>query len=144
MKKLALAFSLVVCFTMMVNAQIIDELWTAAQLMETKELATKIENKEADKLLIISIGPDAVVKGSVNIGATHDAHNLDKLKNYLKDVPKDKQIVIYCGCCPFSRCPNIRPAFKLMMDLGFKNTKLLNVPHNIKTDWIDHDYPTED
>ena len=144
MKKLALAFSIIVCFAIMVNAQVIQELWKPSQLVETKDLAKKIEKNDTKKMVILSIGPDSVIKGSVNIGATHDHQNIEKMKAYLKDVPKDKEVVLYCGCCPFSRCPNIRPAFNTMMELGFKNGKLLNIPNNIKTDWIDHDYPTED
>jgi hypothetical protein len=30
------------------------------------------------------------------------------------------------------------------MEMGFKNAKLLNLPKNIKTDWLDKDYPTND
>ena len=144
MKKLAMALSIIVCFAIMVKAQIVEELWKPFQLVETKDLAATIEKNEAEKLLILSIGPDSVIKGSIHIGATHEHQNLENLKTYLNDVPKDKEVIIYCGCCPFSRCPNIRPAFKMLMDLGFKNAKLLNIPNNIKTDWIDHDYPTED
>ncbi|MCW3161475.1 rhodanese-like domain-containing protein [Chryseobacterium oryctis] len=144
MKKLTFAFGLVICLAIMVKAQIIEELWKPSQLMETKTLASLIEKNQAKKMLILSIGPDAVIKGSVNIGPTNDKGNVEKLKSYLKNVKKDKEVVIYCGCCPFSRCPNIRPAFKTLMSLGYKNAKLLNVPNNIKTDWIDKDYPTED
>jgi hypothetical protein len=92
----------------------------------------------------LSIGPDAVIKGSQNMGPANDPQNLEKFKAYLKNVKKDKQVVIYCGCCPFDRCPNIRPAFKVLKEMGFKNAKLLNIPQNVKTDWLDKDYPSED
>ena len=90
---------------------------------------------------VINIGPDAVIKKSFNVGAAKDAKNLEALKQYLKKIPKDKEVVLYCGCCPFDKCPNIRPAFKLLIDLGYKNAKLLNIPKNIKIDWIDKGYP---
>lgn len=144
MKKLALALSILVFFAIMVKAQIIEELWKPSQLVETKDLANTIKKNKAGNLLILSIGPDSVIKGSVDVGATHDAKNIEKLKSHLKNVSKNKEVIIYCGCCPFSRCPNIRPAFKTLKELGFKNAKLLNIPNNIKTDWIDHDYPTEE
>jgi len=65
------------------------------------------------------------------------------LQQQLAKLPKDKEIVIYCGCCPFSRCPNARPAFALLQKLKFKNAKLLNLPNNLKVDWINKGYPLE-
>lgn len=117
------------------------EPWSKKQLIATETLASRIEQGETESLFILSIGPDAIIKGSVDIGPTMEAENLDKLKHYLKDVPKNKEVVIYCGCCPFERCPNIRPAFTVLKDLGFKNGKLLDIPQNIKVNWLDNDYP---
>jgi hypothetical protein len=93
-------------------------------------------------MLILCVGPDALIKGSVNMGAAHEQDNIDKLKAYLKNVKKNTEIVIYCGCCPFQRCPNVRPAFTALNEMGFKNARLLNLSKNIKADWLDHNYPT--
>ncbi|HCS20823.1 MAG TPA: hypothetical protein DIW47_09730 [Bacteroidetes bacterium] len=57
---------------------------------------------------------------------------------------RDAEIIIYCGCCPFSDCPNIRPAFEVLNELKFTNPKLLNLPKNLKADWIDKGYPMND
>ncbi|RKD17629.1 hypothetical protein BCY91_16650 [Pelobium manganitolerans] len=126
------------------SAQQKQEPWKASQLVEANTLASRINNNKAANLLILSVGPDAIIKGSVDIGPTVEAENINKLKNYLKNVPKDKEVVIYCGCCPFDKCPNIRPAFAVLKDMSFKNAKLLNLPRNIKVDWLDKDYPTND
>jgi hypothetical protein len=40
--------------------------------------------------------------------------------------------------------PNIRPAFNALVEMGFKNVKILDLPKNVKTNWIDHNYPTND
>lgn len=125
-------------------AQLSKEPWRPDQLMPTADLATAIKNNKAKDMLILTIGPDAVIKGSVDIGPTGEKKNVDKLKNYLKDIPKNKEVVIYCGCCPFSRCPNVRPAFRILNEMGFKNAKLLDIPKNIKADWLDKGYPTTD
>lgn len=125
-------------------AQLSKEPWKPDQLMPTADLALAIQNNKAKDMLILTIGPDAVIKGSVDIGPGGEKKNIDKLKNYLKDVPKDKTIVIYCGCCPFSRCPNVRPAFRVLNEMGFKNARLLDIPKNIKADWLDKGYPTID
>ena len=117
------------------------EPWNSSQLMQPSILAERIVKHQTKDLLIISVGPDALIKGSVDIGSTHEAANLKKLRTYLKTVKKDKEIVIYCGCCPFDKCPNIRPAFNTLKEMNFKNAKLLNLPKNIKADWIDKKYP---
>ena len=66
---------------------------------------------------------------------------LQKLTAVLKSLDKKKKIVIYCGCCPFEHCPNVRPAIDMLIDMKFTNYFVLNLPHNIKTDWIDKGYP---
>lgn len=120
------------------------EPWKDSQLVRTADLAARIGKGTDEKLHIISIGPDAVIKGSVDIGPTREAENMAKLKTFLKAVPKDEEVIIYCGCCPFSRCPNIRPAFSLLDELGYVNAKLLDIPKNIKADWLDKDYPVNE
>jgi hypothetical protein len=34
-------------------------------------------------------------------------------------------VVIYCGCCPLDKCPNVRPAFTLLKTMGFTNLHVL-------------------
>ncbi|NML68563.1 rhodanese-like domain-containing protein [Chryseobacterium sp. RP-3-3] len=126
------------------SAQQKQDPWNDSQLMDPAFLAARITENKTKNMVIISVGPEAIIKGSVDIGPTHEPENLEKLRNYLKNIPKGKEVVIYCGCCPFVKCPNIRPAFKLLQEMGFRNVKLLNLPKNIKVDWLDKDYPTND
>ncbi|MBZ5859401.1 rhodanese-like domain-containing protein [Flavihumibacter profundi] len=117
------------------------EPWTANQLMPPSELAKMINDKNASQPVVLCIGPGAVIKGSIDIGPAQEKENLAKLKEQLSKLPKDANIVIYCGCCPFAHCPNVRPAFQMLKDMKFTNQKLLNLSTNIKTDWIDKGYP---
>lgn len=117
------------------------EPWTARQLMPAAELAKVINDPDGAHFIIFSIGPGAVIKGSRDIGPTKQAENLAKLKDAISKLPKDSRIVLYCGCCPFEHCPNIRPAFTLLNEMGLQHAFLLNIEHNIKTDWIDKHYP---
>lgn len=117
------------------------EPWTQEQLLDPEDLAKILNDPQSHQSLILSVGPAATIKNSVDIGATRDKATLDKLKQQVKNTPKDETIVLYCGCCPFDKCPNIRPAFELLNQMQFKNHKLLNLPHNLKVDWIDHGYP---
>ncbi len=118
-----------------------SENWTSKQLMEPAVLASVLSSGK-NIPHIFSVGPGAIIPHSVDIGMTNTDENVSKLKKDLKDLDKKTSIVIYCGCCPFEHCPNVRPAISLLNEMKFTNYKLLNLPHNIKTDWISKGYPT--
>ena len=118
-----------------------DEPWNSKQLLAPADLARIINDTTAKQPIILSIGPGAIIKGSIDIGSVKEKENLEKLTKELKTLSKDANIVIYCGCCPFEHCPNIRPAFLLLNQMKFTNHKLLNLEHNIKIDWINKNYP---
>lgn len=115
--------------------------WTNDQLIEPSELSATIKS-DKNLPVIFSVGPGAIIPNSKDIGMVKETENLQKFKTQLESLSKDTPIVIYCGCCPFEHCPNVRPAIQLLKDLGFTNYKLLDLPHNIKVDWIDKGYPT--
>jgi thiosulfate/3-mercaptopyruvate sulfurtransferase len=144
MKKTILFKSFLLCCSLFLFQQTHAqnaENWTSKQLMEPAALASLL-TAEKNVPLIFSVGPGAVIPHSVSIGMTNDNANLDKLKKELKGVDKKANIVLYCGCCPFEHCPNVRPAIDVLKAMNFTNYKLLNLPHNIKTDWISKGYPT--
>jgi len=118
--------------------------WTQQQLLDPADLAKVLNDPKSVQPIVFSVGMQAVIKGSIDIGPAMKADNLNTLKEKLSKLPKDSQIVIYCGCCPFSRCPNVRPAIALLKEMQFSNYKLLNLPQNIKVDWIDKGYPMTD
>jgi len=119
-----------------------SEPWNSQQLLQPGDLAKVLTDSKSPQPIVFSIGPYAIIKNSIEIGPTMEKRNLEKLKQQLSKLPKDANIVIYCGCCPFGNCPNIRPAFRMLNEMGFKNHKLLNLSHNVKVDWIDFGYPT--
>jgi thiosulfate/3-mercaptopyruvate sulfurtransferase len=119
------------------------EPWTSKDLMEPDALAILLSNSQAQKPVIFNIGPLANIKGAITIGSTANKANLEKLSKALMSVPKDKMVIIYCGCCPFRNCPNIRPAFSLLKERGYKNPKLLNLKQNLKVDWTNYGYPMD-
>jgi hypothetical protein len=114
--------------------------WTMKEVMEPSELAASI-NAKKDLPVIISVGPGATIPNSVAIGMINNKEGLDKLNAELDKLSKEKRIVVYCGCCPFEHCPNVRPAIDALKKGKFTNYFLLNLPRNIKTDWIDKGYP---
>ena len=93
----------------------VGEPWTEKQLLAPEALAQIIGNPQAEKPIILSVGPGAVIKGSLDMGAAHEKANYEKLKRELEKLPKDADIVIYCGCCPFE---HRRPLRALAADRG--------------------------
>ncbi len=136
---LLFAFSIVLFNLTGCQAQ--NDPWTQQQLLAPGDLAKTLNNPKAPQPFTYSIGMQAIIKGSIDIGPAMMTENLNELKQKLSKLPKNSLIVIYCGCCPFSSCPNVRPAMKLLKDMQFTNYKLLNLPQNVKVDWIDKGYP---
>lgn len=115
--------------------------WTQKDLIEPAALAAILANPKAKQPLIYNIGVVENIKGAKNFGAASEKENLEKLRKTLSTLPKSSFVVVYCGCCPFSRCPNIRPAVGMLKSMGFTNGKLLNLATNLKQNWIDKGYP---
>ena len=120
-----------------------DEPWTDKELKDPAALAATLADAKAPKPAIFNIGPVQDIKGAISIGPTVVPENLEKLKQRLAKIPKDKEVIIYCGCCPFRRCPNIRPAFEVLKKLKFTKARLLNLPTSLNDDWISKGYPME-
>ncbi|WP_448819163.1 rhodanese-like domain-containing protein [Arcticibacter sp.] len=117
--------------------------WTASQVIDAASLAGWLKNKAVPQPVIFNIGVVDNIKGARLIGGVSDKENLNRFKDALASIPKTATVVVYCGCCPFERRPNIRSAMPALRDAGFKNRKLLDLPTNVKMDWIDKGYPME-
>src|SRR5213596_2507682 len=100
--------------------------WTKDQLIEPAELAQIIQKNEASPI-VYSIGPGAVIKNSIDIGSIKEPENMQEFKKQLSKLSKDADVVVYCGCCPFEHCPNVRPAVAALKEMKFTNYKLLNL-----------------
>ena len=138
---LLFAFTTSMLVTNPISSQGQNDPWTPQQLLAPADLAKVLNNPKAAQPIIYSIGMQAIVKSSIDIGTTMRAENPNTLKQTLSKLANNSQIVVYCGCCPFSRCPNVRPAMELLKSMQFTNYKLLNLPQNVKVDWIDKGYP---
>ena len=117
------------------------EPWTERQLLDPAILSNIISVPNSKQPIVFSIGPGALIPGSIDIGPAKERVNMEKLRLQLSKLPKDADVVIYCGCCPFHHCPNIRPAFQLLNEMKFTHHKLLALRTSIKADWMDRGYP---
>jgi hypothetical protein len=83
------------------------------------------------------------IPGAVLRGPASSPEGLSSLTEWAQALPRSTSIVIYCGCCPLSVCPNLRPAYMALKDLGFARVRVLLLLENFKTDWVDPGYPFE-
>jgi len=119
----------------------------SAQLINPEDLFNIIQSSKAEKPLILNVGPSllymqAHIPGSEYIGAGSDAQGIESLRRRVRPLPHNKFIVLYCGCCPWGHCPNVRPAYNELHKLGFTNVKVLYIADNFGTDWVYKGYPT--
>jgi thiosulfate/3-mercaptopyruvate sulfurtransferase len=80
---------------------------------------------------------------AVDAGPTSKPEGIEALKKAVANLQKDADIVIYCGCCPMEKCPNVRPAYRTLKELGFMHVRVLDIATNMHTDWYSKDYPSE-
>jgi thiosulfate/3-mercaptopyruvate sulfurtransferase len=119
-----------------------------AQLIQPAELNKILSAKGGDKPLMFQVGSrvlfeQAHIAGSEYTGPGSQPAGIDQLKKRVASLPKDKSIVLYCGCCPWNRCPNVAPAFRLLQSLGFTRVKVLYIANNFGSDWLEKGYPVE-
>lgn len=115
--------------------------------VEPQEIARLLSASNRPRPSIIYVGfpslyNGAHVTGAILAGPASKPDGIDQLRQVVKDMPRSHPLVIYCGCCPFDKCPNIRPAYKALQDLGFTNIKVMVIPTNLHTDWVSKGYPT--
>lgn len=122
-----------------------QDLWKKEQLMPTKELADKINANipAKEKPLILNVGPMELIKSAIDVGRATSVTGIEKIKSTVALEPKTRTVVVYCGCCSYASCPNIKPAYDALIAAGFKNAKVLELPEGIKPDWVAKGYPME-
>lgn len=118
----------------------------AADLIQPADFAAALRSK-ARQPLILQVGfrklyTQAHIAGAEYVGAASEEDGLRALQERVAKLSRYSAIVIYCGCCPWSKCPNIAAAYDRLHDLGFTNVKVLYLADNFGTNWVDKGYPT--
>jgi thiosulfate/3-mercaptopyruvate sulfurtransferase len=116
------------------------------RLINPEELVKLLQTSSKEQPLIIQVGShvlfsQAHIPGSEYIGPASSESGVQQLRKRVESLPQTKFIVLYCGCCPWSRCPNVKPADDALRALGFTNVKVLYIANNFGTDWVDKGYP---
>ncbi len=116
------------------------------RLINPDELVKILQSSQGQKPLMIQVGShvlysQAHIPGSEYIGPASSESGLQQLRKRVESLPRSKFIILYCGCCPWSHCPNVKPADDALRALGFTNVRVLYVANNFGADWVDKGYP---
>jgi rhodanese-related sulfurtransferase len=112
----------------------------------TAEDLLRILQSKGPKPLLFHVGShmlyqQAHIPGSEYLGAGATPQGIQNLSKRVSNVSKKTAIVLYCGCCPWSHCPNVNPAYDTLLQMGFTNVRVLYLANNFGADWVDKGYP---
>lgn len=120
--------------------------WTAEQTVQPAALVKELAGPPADRPKVVCVGFQTLYEGAHVPGASFHgpamkAEGLDELKKWARLLPRSADVVIYCGCCPLTHCPNVRPAFTALRQMGFTHVRLLLLPQDFAHDWVAAGHP---
>jgi len=115
-------------------------------LVQPAEFAGRI--LKGSKPAVFMVGPNVLyrshrIPASVFAGPGVQPAGLAMLRAAADKVARDREVFLYCGCCPWDRCPNVKPAVDLLKEMGFTKAKVLYLPVGFKVDWLDKGYAAE-
>ncbi len=142
----SLVLTSLVLGSVLIAQQAAPDPWTASDLVSPATLARNLAEKTKPQILYVGfpvLYRAAHIPGAILAGPASKPEGLETLRKALASIPKNQTIVVYCGCCPWDKCPNIRPAFQLIKQLGYQQAKLVTIPTNVHTDWTSKGYPVE-
>jgi len=122
------------------------EVASAAQI-EPDALAKMLQNGKGEKPVVLHVGfknfyDQAKIPGSDYAGPCSKPDGLDLLRKRVSSLQKKQLIVLYCGCCPWDKCPNIKPAYEALHAMGFANVKVAHIADNFGVNWVAPGLPT--
>jgi hypothetical protein len=117
------------------------------QLIQPADLARVLADSTAQRPLVLQVGVknffhNGHIPWSRYFGPAGEPEGLASLKKALQKVPRTRAVVLYCGCCPWTDCPNVHPAYEAARAMGFANVRVLYIAKNLPKDWIEKGLPT--
>ena len=126
-----------------VPAKAATDVIPASVLIQPAQLASELK---AAPPTILQVGfsklyQQAHIPGAIYAGPTNSETGVAALKAAADKLPREAAIVIYCGCCPWNRCPNMDAAYTTLKAMGFSKLRALYIADNFGQDWVDKGYP---
>ncbi|HPA50690.1 MAG TPA: rhodanese-like domain-containing protein [Thermoanaerobaculia bacterium] len=121
--------------------------WDDAKRISIDELARLLKDPTAAKPEMFHVGfrvlfVQAHIPGSRFAGPGASPAGLETLRKAVAAVPKAKTVVLYCGCCPWEKCPNMEQPWRLLVAAGFTDVRVLYIPTNFGRDWVGRGHPS--
>jgi len=122
--------------------------WKPADLIEPRDLAAILRKPAGKKPVVLYVGfpflyKSAHIPGAIFLGAGRTPEGLAAIRKWAQTLAHGQAVVIYCGCCPWRVCPNVRGAFKTLREAGVTDLKLVYLEESLLEDWISKGYPIE-
>jgi len=121
--------------------------WPESAMVEPADLAKALRSSGKKPAVVCVAFPvlyrSKHITEAVFAGPGNRPEGIEALKKAVAGMAKDSDLVLYCGCCPMTRCPNIRPAYQALKDAGFTRIRVLSIPTNMAADWYGKGYPSE-
>jgi thiosulfate/3-mercaptopyruvate sulfurtransferase len=121
--------------------------WDAKSLLSPDQFASQLKSeKPAPRVIFVGFSilyKGAHIPGATFAGPCSKPEGIDLLLKQTAALQRDTEIVIYCGCCPFVRCPNVRPAYRALKAAGFTRIKVLELDSSLHDNWVQKGYPTD-
>jgi len=121
----------------------------AAELatVQPKDVAAQLAAKGPHPA-IFQVGPNMLfrakhIPGAIYAGPGSKPEGLELLKKAVNNLPRDHEVVLYCGCCPWNNCPNVKPAVALLQQMGFTHVKAMLIETSFLKDWDEKRFPVE-
>jgi thiosulfate/3-mercaptopyruvate sulfurtransferase len=116
------------------------ELASAMQI-EPEALAKMLQASKGEKPVVLHVGfknlyGQAKIPGSDYAGPGSTPEGLELLRQRVSSLQHKQLIVLYCGCCPWDKCPNAKPAYEALHAMGFSNVKVVHIAENFGADWV--------
>jgi len=118
----------------------------AAVEIEPAALATLLQASKGEKPVVLHVGfknfyAQSHIPASDYAGPGSTPEGLDLLRKRVGSLPRKQFIVLYCGCCPWDKCPNAKPAYDTLRVMGFSNVKVLHIAENFGANWANTGLP---
>ena len=123
-----------------------EDPWLPAETVEPAQLVKELPESPPSHLTLVYVGTKTLyagahIPGAVYYGPGSSEPGLTALKAFAAALPKSSDVVLYCGCCPLEKCPNLRPAFAALKGLGLARLRVLILPTSFARDWVEKGYP---
>jgi thiosulfate/3-mercaptopyruvate sulfurtransferase len=141
-----LFFSFALQLTVLLRAQSEAEPWTTSQTVQSGDLAKELSSGSAPTILYVGfqrLYDAGHIRGAQYHGTGSKAEGIAEIQKWADSLSRSTNLVIYCGCCPMEKCPNIRPAFLALRKMGFTNLRVLMLPNSFAVDWAQKGLPYE-